>query len=73
MSEPQPRLPLLLRVREVMEQLACSRSHVYALMDRRELSYVQDGRMRRVTRDSLLRYVRKHTREAHEPQEGNEP
>lgn len=54
-------LPLLLRVRDVQEQLACSRTHVYSLMDRGELEYVCDGRYRRVTRESLLRYVRKHT------------
>ena len=52
-----------------MEQLACSRSHVYALMDRRELSYVSDGRMKRITRESLLAYVKRHTRRA---QEGGE-
>lgn len=58
----EPRLPMLLRVREVQAELACSRSHVYALMNRGELAYVQIGRMRRVSRDSLLRYVRRHLR-----------
>lgn len=56
------RLPLLLRVRDVQRELACSRSHVYKLMDRGDLAYVRDGRLRRVTRDSLLRYVARQTR-----------
>jgi excisionase family DNA binding protein len=57
--EPQPRLPMLLRVREVMTELACSRSHVYDLIGRGELSFIRDGRMVRVTRESLTRYVRR--------------
>lgn len=50
---------MLLRVREVMSELACSRSHVYDLIGRGELQFIRDGRMVRVTRDSLQRYVRR--------------
>lgn len=50
-----------LKVPEVQQRLRLSRSAVYDLMDKGEISYAKFGRARRVRADSLEAYIRRST------------
>src|SRR5262245_29909219 len=50
----------LLRVQEAARLLGLSRSMLYQLMDKGELPYVKFGKARRLNRQCLLEYVRRH-------------
>ena len=60
LSQFAGRKPLerLLRVTQVAERLALSRSTVYNLMERGELAYVKIGRARRIPPDEINRLIR---------------
>ena len=47
----------LLKVTEVARQLSLSRSAVYALMDRGELSYVKLGKSRRIRSEAVASLI----------------
>jgi excisionase family DNA binding protein len=47
----------MLSVDEAMEFLSVSRSHLYELMDRREIPWAKIGRSRRIPKAALVAYV----------------
>ena len=47
----------MLSVDEAMEFLSVSRSHLYELMDRREIPWAKIGRSRRIPRKALIEFV----------------
>jgi excisionase family DNA binding protein len=53
--------PQLVSIEEACRMLATSRSAVYAMMERGELSYVKLGRSRRLTLSSIKALVQKNT------------
>lgn len=50
----------LMTVREAAKRLSVSKPHVYNLMLRRELPYVQIGRSRRIPAEALDAFIREH-------------
>lgn len=50
----------LVRVDDAATYLACSRSHIYALMEQGALPFVHLGRGRRIPRGALHRFAASH-------------
>ena len=47
----------MMSVSQAMEFLSISRSHLYELMDRREIPWAKIGRSRRIPRAFLISYI----------------
>jgi excisionase family DNA binding protein len=52
---------IMLRVGDAAKLLAASRSFIYKLMDSGQLAYAKFGKARRIPRQALLEYIKKHT------------
>ena len=56
-TEPLTELPLVLTIREAAELLRCSARHISNLIDRKELVPFYVGRLVRIHRHELIRFI----------------
>jgi excisionase family DNA binding protein len=57
-SEARPDVgPLIVKPQEARRMLACSNTRLYELLAERELDSFRDGRSRKITVESILRYI----------------
>ena len=57
-SEARPDVgPLIVKPQEARRMLACSNTRLYELLAERELDSFLDGRSRKITVESILRYI----------------